>query len=469
MNRKTWMLVLTAAFVGSFVLPALAAEEEVVHDASTCPICQSKARMNELVPWISWGADLRLREVYGPNLASLAKNADGAERHFQRYRMRAWTKMTPFQDIDELKGMAVNFRMVYEPRHNCKKKDADPVWTWSEGIIDKLNVQWKKPFDLPMDVTIGRQDIILGRGWLVLDGTPLDGSRTIYFDAVRFSLDLQEQLQTKAELIYLDQNADSDWWLNPTCDKEFNVVEADERGAIVYLTNKSLENMTLGGFFMYKHEEGVQGLPMLPAGATADTYCVGGSLETKLNDQLSLYAQGAHQFGNRDGADINAWGFVSSLAYAMQDQCNTVAKVSYEVLTGDDGGTGQWEQFDPMWGRWPQWSELFVYPIAAENGRPGAITNFHRVGLDLSTEPMDDLKVSGGYHLLFRDSKSDANIAPNGNGCIRGHLLKALAAYTFNPHVKTHVVGEVFLPGDFYTGARNDAAGFFRWEWMFTW
>ena len=84
---------------------------------------------------------------------------------------------------------------------------------------------------------------------------------------------------------------------------------------------------------------------------------------------------------------------------------------------------------------------------------------------------MENLQVSGGYHMLFGDKNSDAlaGAAVTGNGCIRGHLFKGLAAYTFNPHVKTHVVAEVLVPGDFHTGARNDVAGFFRWEWMFTW
>ncbi len=40
---------------------------------------------------------------------------------------------------------------------------------------------------MPLTATVGRQDIIEGVGWLVMDGTPLDGSRTVYFDAARFT------------------------------------------------------------------------------------------------------------------------------------------------------------------------------------------------------------------------------------------------------------------------------------------
>ena len=43
---------------------------------------------------------------------------------------------------------------------------------------------------VPLDFKIGRQDLFLGNGWLVGDGTPLDGSRTFYFDAIRATLPL---------------------------------------------------------------------------------------------------------------------------------------------------------------------------------------------------------------------------------------------------------------------------------------
>ena len=62
--------------------------------------------------------------------------------------------------------------------------------------------------------------MILGQGWLVADGTPApcDGSRTFYFDAARFTVDLAEK--TKLDLIYITQHPNSDWWLKPINDRE---------------------------------------------------------------------------------------------------------------------------------------------------------------------------------------------------------------------------------------------------------
>ena len=55
---------------------------------------------------------------------------------------------------------------------------------WRYGIVDTLNVKWNNIFDQPLSITAGRQDIMLGDAddwWLVADGTPGDGSWTMYF------------------------------------------------------------------------------------------------------------------------------------------------------------------------------------------------------------------------------------------------------------------------------------------------
>jgi hypothetical protein len=77
--------------------------------------------------------------------------------------------------------------------------------------------------------------------------------------------------------------------------------------------------------------------------------------------------------------------------------------------------------------------------------------------------------------LLFRDQKVETFGRAAGanryfdNGCFRGQLLTSVLRYKFNEHVSTHIIGELFLPGDFYSDNRNEVAGFFRYEINFTW
>jgi hypothetical protein len=60
-------------------------------------------------------------------------------------------------------------------------------WDPDEVIFDNFYVDLKKPGGAPVDFRIGRQDLIgqYGEGFLISDGTPGDGSRTFYFNAVK--------------------------------------------------------------------------------------------------------------------------------------------------------------------------------------------------------------------------------------------------------------------------------------------
>ena len=84
---------------------------------------------------------------------------------------------------------------------------------WRYGIVDNLNVQWKRAVrTCPSTLTVGRQDIFLGDGWLVGDGTPEDGSFTYFLDSARLTYNLEEQ-HTTIEAIGIIQYARPDAWL----------------------------------------------------------------------------------------------------------------------------------------------------------------------------------------------------------------------------------------------------------------
>jgi len=132
--------------------------------AEPCPICEAKDRFNKLIDGVKWGADLRLRAIYDNNLG-LDKHAAGHERFWQRYRARVWTS------VSRIDNLHFNIRLVTEPRYFCRPGTMEEQLIRHEGIFDQFNVAWNKAFGLPLKLTIGRQDIKLGDGWLVGDGT----------------------------------------------------------------------------------------------------------------------------------------------------------------------------------------------------------------------------------------------------------------------------------------------------------
>jgi alginate export protein len=412
--------------------------------------------------WLTWGADLRLRTVWGTNWTTLRKSTRLHERHFQRYRTRLWTSVTPVKDIH------INTRLVWEPRVLQKGPGAaGSRWVWDEVVFDHLNVTIDKFGDIPLKLIVGRQDIIKGNGWLILDGTPLDGSRTIYFNAVR-AIYTWDSIATEFDVAYIFNDSDGEMWTSPWNQTGQRVIEQNERGLMFFVTNKSLENTTVEGFYIYKHDT-----PRVPTGVDSDIHTIGGRVVGQFSDNVQYRAEGAYQWGNQGyqaTASHRAFGFNSKVTYLFKDALNNKVSASYEFLSGDDPDSAAIESFDPLWGRWPQWSELYAYTEALERGRPGEMSNLHRLGFGWEFDPCKVLNFHANYHLLFSDENTQqANANFSRSGSFRGQLFEAKLTHKFSKRVAGHLLGELFCPGNFYSGTRQDPAVFLRYELVFTW
>lgn len=81
-------------------------------------------------------------------------------------------------------------------------------------LLDGLSLKLQGPGALPWSLTLGRQDLRFGTGWLVYEAAPLDGSRSFDFDALRLTLDA-EHSRSCIGLIYFDDEAQrADLWLS---------------------------------------------------------------------------------------------------------------------------------------------------------------------------------------------------------------------------------------------------------------
>lgn len=221
--------------------PAGPGDEVAERPGEYCGICAPRETSHPLgdldffdlgfrhVDWIKVGGDVRLRQIYDNNLA-LDKNSPGSERLWQRYRGRFSATIAPAKNIDVTARIAWEFRNYIKPKGGAGDYSRD--FDLDEAIIDVLNVQLTDPLNLPMRLTVGRQEMRLGDGWLVFEGTPLDGSRTIFFDAIRATVDLAER-RSIFDVIFIDQQADSDR-LTPIDDRERVLTNQNERGLIVY-------------------------------------------------------------------------------------------------------------------------------------------------------------------------------------------------------------------------------------------
>jgi hypothetical protein len=405
----------------------------------------------------TWGADLRLRFEGYNNAITMNQQATGHEVTFFRYRPRIFGTYTANENL------AFNARLQWEGRHYQNPNPPTEEWYDGQGYFDIANAKITVP-QLATTLLAGRQEIILGDGWLVREGTPLDGSTTFFFDAIRSTTELKE-LKTNVDLIYIQQYSSPKRTLPTLGDTDLPLIENNERGAILYVTNKSIENVEISPYFIYKHDKAIT-----PTGSdNADIYTVGARVVDSFTENLSGKIEGAYQFGVKNGDRLSAWGLNSNLAYAFKDSMSNELRMNFEYLSGNNAGSSQNEEFDPLWGRWPQWSELYVYSVKGES-RGSNITNLIRVGPEYAVKVIPELELNLRYNALFANSNgvaaTDAMVNPE--GYFRGQLLSAILRYKMNKNLSAHLWAEYLIPGNFYRDANRDNAVFFRAELFLT-
>jgi Alginate export len=467
--------------------------------------------------WLSLGADLRVRNEYFNNALSFTSDpglsplfGDLHSQDYFRYRGRVWASLFPTN------ALTVNVRLTAEPREFMEPATMDTFYDksgmqWRYGIIDNLNVQWKQPLNLPATVTVGRQDIFLGDGWLVGDGTPEDGSFSYFLDSARLTWKLDDQ-HTTVDAIGIVQYGRPDAWLptlGPSTTQGGNpepllLTDQNEKGAILWIANKSMPEANLDGFFIYKHDSRLNDDPEATFGDDADIFTVGGQVSGLLADHWQYAAEGAYQFGRKHDPelngqtgtnpllapsaqttgyrDLNAFGVNAKLAYLFKDKMANQVSLSFEFLSGDDPNTKNDEMFDVLWGRWPRWSEMYNIYGYVQESRVGQTANLYRVGPTWSVNPIKKLNFSASYYALFADQEVptrdlDATLLPalgapamvspfTGKGNFRGHYLQSVLKYQFNKHLSGHLWSEFLFPGDYYVD--HTTMTFLRAEVMMT-
>jgi hypothetical protein len=443
------------------------------------------------LPWLTWGADFRVRDEYYDNIVTLtgsdlpgtpANDALRSEQNVVRFRPRLWTAITPVTNVTFNTRLSAESRYWTEPSFVGAYRGKTGM-EWRYGLIDNLNVKWNNAFDQPLTITAGRQDITIGdfwNWWLVADGTPGDGSWSYFLDSARVTYDLKSA-KTKVDLIGIYQNARPDGWL-PTIDNssDYFLTEQDETGAILYLSNKSLKNTTLDGFFVYKGDHA-----QAANGDNADIYTVGGRVAGNPGEHWSYNLEGAYQFGEKqdptvrtpyalggETRDIGAFGGNAKLSYLCRDPLNNQFHLVYEYLSGDDPDTqGTDEMFDILWGRWPRFSELYIYSYLNEtSGKIAQLNNIQRIGGGWTLAPMKNMHFGAYYNALFAPEETPtrtmnaALFSQDGN--FRGHYLQSVLTHTFSKHMKGHLWAEFIWQGDYYTA--DDLLTFLRAEVSFT-
>ncbi len=451
--------LLSRSLCVSFVLAA----------GATGALAQSSGSLSGDKPVFQLNGDFRFRYEGYMNAQTLNNAAAFNDRDYFRARLRIWETTTIFPDLS-LFG-----RVSAEPRYwlNAATKAADGT-EWKYALVDNMYAKWTTDFDgTPIVVTLGRQDIQFADQWLVTDGTPLDGSWTNHFDGMRVAIDAKS-IKTKFDVIGFNQQAypgdrlailGSDW-------RAAALHEQDETGLILYASNKSVQNTTLDGYFIYKSDDRVTA-----RGYNADIYTLGGRIAGSPEEHWQYSVEAAYQWGRRNDSvfptsrDVSAYGGLAKLTYSFKDSLSNQVTFLTEYLSGDRrSSTGKDEMFDVLWGRTPRVSEVWAVAIGQETGRNAQYSNLYRLGATWSLAPSKSTSFSATYCALFalEDNPTRTTSALfSRNGSFRGHLFQLLAKQKFSKRLSGLLLAEWCPMGSYYK--HTDEMMFLRAELVTTW
>ncbi len=376
--------------------------------------------------------DLRLRQEF---LEGVLYFTPAPDRQWVRLRTRAGLKVASDHH-------AVDFRLANEHRRLVIPEPAE--FDWDELIIDQAYYTWT-----PDEITtlkVGRQNIIWEGGFLVLEGSPLDGSRSIYMDGVRLNTSLRCQ---KLDAFAVHNRKYDPYVLAGDADRPLSDADETGIGARVTFGRHSFSAI-------WKHEDDPDDvLPLL------NTYTVDSRLKWGSKGATEYLLDVAVQY--QDGipestpASPRTHGF--NLAFEGQIKGSLTGS-----LNADAGLFFYGDNFRTPWGRWPKWSELYIYTLLADGGdgrvHVAAWENIAAPRFNLHYQISDSVKTRWGLAYL---------LAPEPDWKGRGLLMQTELKFDLMTGVDGHLLWEMFDAGEYHDQTGSSPAHFLRWQiaWKF--
>lgn len=395
----------------------------------------------------------RFRFKSWDNTITLDESAEGANT-FTRHRTSLGLKWSPDKSFQAYVKLTNEFRHYFVPESR--------KFSFHEIVFDQLYINFKNPFNLPFSLTAGRQNLTLGEGFIMFDGGPLDGSRTMYFNAVRADWDINDRHRLTA---FYSRQPETDDYLPVMHNQNLSLIEQAEEGFGLYYTGNK-KYFDLQAYFIRKNIDSNESYPV-----KSEINTPGARLACAITRELNFIAEAAAQFGKKGDHNRHSHGGYTYLEYKPAWRClgrilPYTVKAGGIYLSGDDPATTDWEDWDPMFARWPKWSESYIYTQINEDG-VAYWTNLGSIYAGMSFKPDNNVNLDlYYYHLAALQPRDEAAVPPAGGGKTRGDLFVGKLSYSFNKNWTGHLLWEGFIPGNYYF-ENADGYSWLRTELMF--
>lgn len=311
------------------------------------------------------------------------------DRNWLRFRARAGLAFSWGKSHTLEARVCDEFRKILTP---------DTALNLDELVLDRLLYRYRPGFGIQL--TLGRQDVIWDDGFLVLDGTPLDGSRSIFMNALRLSHEGADAGVQLGELLFA-YNPERDELVLWDDDVERRLADADETAAALRLDLGASQKLSV----IWKHEHDGDG-----ARPDLDAWTLSWRGERRRG---GLAVLGEMALQHQDWAGGGERPAESGLAWAGQLRLRRFLREGEHLdagLFGYSGDDGERLPFRSPWGRWPKWSETLLYLMIPEEGvgawadiagpwleyrRGGGRFDLRAGGL-LALRPARDMEARGG-------------------------------------------------------------------------
>jgi len=392
----------------------------------------------------------RMRIETNDNVTWLAADSLAGSSYF-RNRLSLMAQWRPTGKSEFGVKLTEEMRYYFVPE--TKKTDFDQLF------VDQFYARVDSVGRMPFNLTVGRQNIDFGEGFLVMDGGPLDGSRSAYFNALRLDWTVRPG-QTVTLVTAYQPRWDALFPVLHDHNRYKAMVEQSEIGFMLHY-NRPLGKGSLQTYLLRKQATAYRTSPRI------DLNCLGGRVKMPVTSRLTATSEGAIQFGRRGGKDQYSFGGYAYADYATgwRRLLPRTISIGGLFLSGDRLSTPDYEAWDPFWGRWPKWSESYAYILTKERAVAywsNIASIFAKTVIEIS--PVIDL--SFDFHHLTAPRLVDPTPSfPGGNGRTRGDLIILKLTYKAEKNLTGHVLYESFRPDDFYA-ATASPYGWMRMEVM---
>lgn len=431
------------------------------------------------------GADLRLRQEFYDNAPCLpgdgmpgnhglqsapgVKSGDYVNR--MRFRPRVWAQVKFEERLRIYTRLADEFRWNVQPN---KRSNLFP----DEAFLDNLFIEGKGFFDGFLDFTIGRQDIsnLYGLSHIFQDGTPGDGSRSLFSDMARLTLNFEEDSKLDLFALYDHDDNHLRWGTERSDHRSLTGLggsddesERDEWGFGAVWSSSISESVDYQLYAMHKNTASyMRGASKRPS---TRRELLGTKIISRIDEEWTLQFEGAGQIGeNGSGDTLYGWFSYAGVNWKKftESTIKPFGSFGLRLMSGSkdtaqtDGGHGAW---DPMWSRAVCYSELFSYgPHYATCWWSNMHYAEFKAGLEFGAK--HNLTFSTGPMFAAENDHLGG-----GDGSFKGCLHSM--RYNFpillpnkeqgeRLEIVGHIHAELFNPGDYF---ETDRPGWFmRWQ-----